>query len=237
MINIAICDDEELYQEIICYKISQCMQNIFDMDFKLFCFNNLYDLKKHIDNNKTDIIFLDIMVNDENAMDWSIKNIPSKYTQIVFMTSFPQSAYNISETNCCYFLIKSRIDESTLTKALKRALQKTTKKDPNLTIIKSGSKNSIINFQDIIYLETFNNNLMIHVKSLGNILIYSSLKEYQKTLPPNFLRCHKSFMVNMNHISSYEPYKFITASGSEIPIPPKKYNSVISIYKNYLKNL
>ena len=41
----------------------------------------------------------------------------------------------------------------------------------------------------------------------------------------------------MNHISSYEPYKFITASGSEIPIPPKKYNSVISIYKNYLKNL
>lgn len=237
MINIAICDDEELYQEIICYKISQCMQNIFDMDFKLFCFDSLYDLKKHIDNNKTDIIFLDIMVNDENAMDWSIKNIPSKYTQIVFMTSFPQSAYNISETNCCYFLIKSRIDESTLTKALKRALQKTTKKDPNLTIIKSGSKNSIINFQDIIYLETFNNNLMIHVKSLGNILIYSSLKEYQKTLPPNFLRCHKSFMVNMNHISSYEPYKFITASGSEIPIPPKKYNSVISIYKNYLKNL
>lgn len=237
MLNIAICDDEELYQEIICYKINQCMQNIFDMDFKLFCFDNLYDLKKHIDNNKTDIIFLDIMVNDENAMDWSIKNITSKYTQIVFMTAFPQSAYNISETNCCYFLIKSKIDENTLTKALKRALQKTTKKDPNLTIIKSGSKNSIVNFQDIIYLETFNNNLMIHVKSLGNILIYSSLKEYQKTLPPNFLRCHKSFMVNMNHISSYEPYKFITASGSEIPIPPKKYNSVISIYKNYLKNL
>lgn len=128
MINIAICDDEELYQEIICYKISQCMQNIFDMDFKLFCFNNLYDLKKHIDNNKTDIIFLDIMVNDENAMDWSIKNITSKYTQIVFMTSFPQSAYNISETNCCYFLIKSKFDESTLTKALKRAYKKQQKK-------------------------------------------------------------------------------------------------------------
>lgn len=237
MINIAICDDEELYQEIICYKISRCMQNIFDMDFKLFCFDNLYDLKKHIDNNKTDIIFLDIVINDENAMDWSIKNITSKYTQIVFMTAFPQSAYNISETNCCYFLIKSKIDENALTKALKRALQKTTKKDPNMTLIKSGNKNFTINYQDIKYIETFNNNLTLHLQDTEDITIYSTLKEYADKLPPNFLRCHKCYMVNMNHITGYEPYKFVITTGETLPIPPKKYKSIINTYKHYLLNL
>lgn len=80
MINIVICDDELSYQEIMNFKIRQCMQNVFDMEYRIVCFNKLSDLKKHIEKNKTDIIFLDIMVNDENAMDWSIKNIKSKYT-------------------------------------------------------------------------------------------------------------------------------------------------------------
>lgn len=237
MINIVICDDELSYQEIMNFKIRQCMQNVFDMEYRIVCFNKLSDLKKHIEKNKTDIIFLDIMVNDENAMDWSIKNIKSKYTQIIFMTAFPQCAYNISESNCCYYLVKSRIDEENLTRALKKALQKNTKKDPNMTLIKSGNKNYIINYQDIYYIETFNNNLTIHLQNMDDITIYSTLKDYADKLPPNFLRCHKCYMVNMNHISSYEPHKFIITSGEMIPIPPKKYKDIINTYKNYLINL
>lgn len=237
MINIVICDDELSYQEIMNFKIRQCMQNVFDMEYRIICFNKLSDLKKYIENNKADIIFLDIMVNDENAMDWSIKNIKSKYTQIIFMTSFPQCAYNISESNCCYYLVKSRIDEENLTRALKKALQKTTKKDPNMTLIKSGNKNYIINYQDIYYIETFNNNLTIHLQDMDDITIYSTLKEYADKLPPNFLRCHKCYMVNMNHIKSYEPHKFIISTGESIPLPPKKYKSIIKIYTDYLLNL
>lgn len=236
MINIVICDDEKEYQEIIAFKINQCMK-AFDMDFNIKCFDKLTELKKHIEKNKTDIVFLDIMVNDTNSMDWSIENIKSKYTQIIFMTSFPQSAYNISETNCCYFLIKSRITEENLTKALKKALQKNTKKDPNMTLIKSGSKNYIINFQDILYIETFNNNITLHIRNGENITIYSTLKEYAEKLPPNFLRCHKCYMINMNHISGYEPHKFLISTGEEVPIPPKKYKLIIKSYKNYLVNI
>ena len=40
-------------------------------------------------------------------------------------------------------------------------------------------------------------------------LYYSTLKEFEKELTPNFLRCHKSYMVNMNFIAGYEPYKFL----------------------------
>lgn len=237
MIKIAICDDSEEFSSILEFKIGKCINELLGAEYEIIRFHSLSKLQAFLDANTVDILFLDIMVNDTNSMDWSLSNIKGNYTQIIFMTSYPQCAYNLSEAKCCYYIMKAKMTDETLAQALKKALQKSTKKDPNLTIIKSGSKNSIINFQDIIYLETFNNNLMLHVKNLGNILIYSSLKEYQKTLPPNFLRCHKSFTVNMNHITSYEPYKFITASGSEIPIPPKKYNSVINIYKNYLKNL
>ena len=51
--------------------------------------------------------------------------------------------------------------------------------------------------------------------------------------------CYTYFsdLVNMNHIARYEPYKFIFNTGETIPIPPKKYNGVIKIYRNYLLNI
>lgn len=237
MINIVICDDEKSYQEIIAFKIKQCLKNKFEMDCQVNCFDKLTDLKAFTESNKVDIIFLDIMVNDENAMDWSIENIKNRNTQIIFITSFPQCAYNISETNCCYYLVKSRLTEEALTKAIKRALQKATKKDPNLTIVKSGSRNYIINYQDVVFIETFDNNITLHLVNSNDITIYSSLKEYAQKLPPNFMRCHKCYMVNMNHITGYEPHKFILSAGVTVPIPPKKYKSIIKSYENYLMNL
>lgn len=237
LVNISICDDSAEYLEIITSKIEHCMKNKIQMEYSITCLHSIEELKLHLENNNADILFLDIMMHDENAMNWSIENIQSKYIQIIFMTSYPQCAYNISESRCCYYLVKSKITQENLYKALQRALQNTTKKDPNLTIVKSGTKNLIINFQDIQYIETFNNNITLHFKKSDNITIYSTLKEYAKNLPPNFLRCHKCYMVNMNHITSYEPHKFIINSTEAIPIPPKKYNGIIKIYKNYIQNL
>jgi DNA-binding LytR/AlgR family response regulator len=78
---------------------------------------------------------------------------------------------------------------------------------------------------------------MLHLKNKDDITIYTSLKDYSKVLPPNFLRCHKSYMVNMNHITGYEPHKFIINTGEFIPIPPKKYNATVKTYKSYLENM
>ena len=222
MVNIAICDDDKDFIEITEYKVRHCMENIFHAEYKISTFNDLNSLKKHLEHERTDILLLDIMVNDTNSMDWSIENLRSSHTQIIFMTSFPQSAYSISEANCCYYIVKSRMDDMMLAKALKRALQGASKKDPNLTIVKTGHKNYIVNFQEIVYIETFNNNITLHLVGKDDIVMYSSLREYAKNLPPNFLRCHQSFMINMNHVAGYEPHKFTTDTAAEVPIPPKK---------------
>ena len=45
------------------------MENIFHAEHKISTFNNLNSLKKHLENERTDILLLDIMVNDTNSMD------------------------------------------------------------------------------------------------------------------------------------------------------------------------
>lgn len=237
MIKITICDDSKEFLEILKYKVNQCIKNSFELECEISCFDNLNEFKNYIENNKIDIVFLDIMINDTNSMDWSIANLKNKHTQIIFITSFPQRAYNISESNCCYYLLKSRIDDINLTKALKRAFQKTVKKEPNLTIVKLGNKNYTIDYNNIIYLETFNNNITLHLKDQDDLTIYVTLKEYAKNLPLNFLRCHKCYMINMNYVESFQPHKFTLKSGVSIPIPPKKYKNITKTYCNYLNNI
>lgn len=237
MIHICICDDQADYMEILSYKISKCMHEIFKMECDITCLETLDSFNSYISQHKIDIAFLDIMVNDSNAMDWSIENIKQKNIQLIFMTAFPQSAYNISESNCCYYLVKSRITDESLFKALQRALQNTTLKSANLTIVKADKKNVIINLADLMYLESYKNNIIMHFKDGSTVNTYSTLKEYSARLPVNFIRCHKCYTVNMNYIKEYLRYKFIIFSGEDIPIPPKKYSEIIKIYQSYVNNL
>lgn len=237
MLKIVICDDSKAFSELLAQKVQTCVQKKFEMDCSVSCFNDLETFSDFILQNKVDIVFLDIMVREQNTIDWSIAHFHNTYTQVIFMTAFPQCAYNLSESHYCYFLIKQKITDTNLTKALQRALQNTVKKEPNLTIIKIGNKNYTIDYNDIEFIETFNNNVTLHLSQGTALTIYSSLKDYAKNLPPNFLRCHKCYMINMNCVIAYEPHKFLLKSGEVIPIPPKKYKAITQAYSSYLNNI
>lgn len=200
MIKIAICDDSIEFNEILSYKIKNALSKLIDIEYTVTSFTDLDTFKEYYDNNRVDIAFLDVMVNDRNAIDWSISNLKNSYTQSVFMTSYPQCAYNLSETNCCYFIIKQKMNDESITNALRKALKNTTQKKNNMTIVKSGSKNIAVNFNELIYIETFNNNLVLHITNEEPITIYSTLKEYEKTLPPNF------FALSQMFYGKYEPH-------------------------------
>lgn len=111
MLNIVICDDDIDFREIVEYKVRACLAGFFDTDYNIQKAVSLSRLAEILTDTKVDVLFLDIMVGNENSMNWSINNIRSSYTQIIFMTSFPASAYNISDSNCCYFLLKSKMTD------------------------------------------------------------------------------------------------------------------------------
>lgn len=235
MIKIAVCDNDKDYQEIISYKIKSCMQNILELSCDIKCFSNLEELLNYCSSNKTDIIFLDIMLDSLNSMDWTADNFKTLNAPVVFITGYPQAAYNISESHCCYFLIKSRINDENLTKALRKALSVGTEKNNGQTILKTGQHNYIVNYKDIVYIESFSNNIIYHFSDSGRLTVYASLKDIEEELPSNFLRCHKSYIVNMDHIICFEPHRFILDTKEKISIPLKKYRELINIYQKYFK--
>lgn len=239
MVNILICDDEISYQEILKCKIQKILNDKIGITSQIMLSNSIEDMENILISQNIDIVFLDIMIGEKNSLDWliNITDINKNRSQFIVMTSFPLESYNLSETEHCYFLIKPKMTNEQLQKALVKAINYVTKRNEDKKIIKIGSKNYTIDIQNILYIETYNNNITVHMIDGTSYSIYSTLKAFSDMLSPNFLRCHKCYMVNMNHIKSYQPHKFYIGENDSVPIPPKKYQSIILEYKNYLLNL
>ncbi len=238
MVNILICDDDTEYKLLLENKISNLFEKNLNVEYNIGYCDNLIDLEANLNSDNINIVFLDIMINDKNSIDWMIeKQLNTRSTQYILMTSFPIESYRLSETESCYFLIKSKMSDGQLLSAIKKAINSITKKVAQQIIIKSNGKNCIINMQNIAYIETFNNNIVLHMITNEEYTLYSSLRSFSKEFPPNFLRCHKSYLVNMNYIISYERYQFTLKNNDKVQISPKSYSKKVNDYKNYLLNL
>lgn len=71
--------------------------------------------------------------------------------------------------------------------------------------------------EDIIYIEGLGNYITIYLSGDKKLISYSSLKDIHKILPTSFVRTHKSFIVNKDHIISYTDDN-VEISGRIIPV-------------------
>jgi DNA-binding LytR/AlgR family response regulator len=88
---------------------------------------------------------------------------------------------------------------------LGKSLFKFEKRNPpnNITTIciKSYSDYQFVSLQDIAYLKADNNTTDIQLYTGKIVNAYKTLKHFEDTLPFYFLRIHKSYIVNINHVS------------------------------------
>lgn len=67
--------------------------------------------------------------------------------------------------------------------------------------IKSYSDYQFVELQNIAYLKADNNTTDIQMDNGKTVNAYKTLKHFETTLPFYFLRIHKSYIVNINHVS------------------------------------
>ena len=64
---------------------------------------------------------------------------------------------------------------------------------------------------------------------------YSSFNKLQDKLPKNYIRCHKSFIANINQIKDVEPVSgtITFKSGDTCGIGPKYKSDLMEVLNNY----
>lgn len=229
--KIAICDDDIRIAEYISDKISE-----YKPEYEIKIFSNSDSLIDFLSDkaNKMDLLFMDIVLNDENGIETAAK-ITEKHPDIltVFITAFADKfSEEIFLKIKPYGYIHKPVKDDILRHYLDSAKHDIEVKSRNLSV-KIGLDSFDIPFTKIIYIESEKRLSHIYVEGFDNSHdTYAKLDEIQNNLDSRFIRCHKSYIVNADYIKAIEKDCFILKNGIKIPISKAMHSDArVSYFK------
>lgn len=235
MIKIAICDDTPEEVEKISRYVSKSLKEL-DVSFKINSFSEGQELIDHMSSFKEveEIIFLDIYMKFSNGIDVARKIREfDKECKIIFVTSSKDHAIDSYDVKALYYILKP-IDEEKLSIAIKLAIE-TLNKENKQIVIKNKKGTYRIIYKDILYAESKARVVSIHLKSGEVINFYSKLDNFIDSLKDErFLKCHKSFFVNMDYILKIENASIFIGNDITVPISSTNIAVIKENYFNYL---
>jgi DNA-binding LytR/AlgR family response regulator len=190
-------------------------------------YGNAEDALAALAGEPVDLVFLDIHLPRMNGIQLS--RTLHKDTMVVFTTAYEHYALEGFNVNALDYLLKPILFER-FSLAAGKALaqyqvqqqlrsQPVVSKAPTsgFVFVKSEYRMVKVNFQDIAYIEGLKDYLKIYAGEKP-ILTLQSFKALEEKLPPtDFIRVHKSFLVNVHKIDAVQKNRILIGN-KEIPI-------------------
>ncbi len=223
MINIAICEDEKDQQELLKGYIDKIFKES-SIKYTLNIFSSGEELLKNYSKD-TDILLLDIQLNEINGMDTArkIREIDNK-VEIIFITSLIEYVLEGYEVRAYRYLIKPAKYED-LKEHINHCIKEVDVKNKYIIVKEQGSRIKI-EINKITYIEVQKEDITIH--TINNTYnIKGTMNNIEKEINcSRFFRCHKSYLVNLEHIKSIKQYVAILENSEEVPISRYRFKDV-----------
>ncbi len=190
-------------------------------------FTNPIEALQQLDELKVNVVFLDVQMPELSGIQFL--KIKKGRCHFVMTTAYEQYALEGFEHDVVDYLLKPvSLDRFMIAvDRIKKRLSNNpgpeiqdSKKSPDYIFVKSEYKTLRINFADIQYVEGLSDYVQIHLSD-KKILSLDTLKNFnERLITDNFIRVHKSFIINMNHIDHIERNQIIIGE-KRIPIGGK----------------
>lgn len=233
-IKCVIIDDEPIAREII----RDYILKIPELEI-IAEFNKPTEALAFLNENKTDLLFLDINMPEINGINFakSLSDPPA----IIFTTAYREFAANGFELQAIDYLVKPIPFERFL-KAVnhffklhsKSAEMSTTeireKPEEDFILLKDSKKTHKVYLGDIKYIESDGDYIRFYLP-VRKLLVRGSLSSMEDMLPPTlFLRIHNSYMINLKKVNAVTLYS-VEIDGTELPISRSHKEKVLKILK------
>jgi two-component system, LytTR family, response regulator LytT len=180
-------------------------------------FDNPLDAIDFLSTKSADLIFVDIQMPDLTGIEFarSLENAP----KIIFTTAYEKYALEGFKLNAIDYLLKPFSYEEFLKAAQKARKQSdleasvlpSIEANSQFLFLKSEYKIRRINFNDILYIEGLKDYIKVYTTGEDKpVLSLNSIKSLEQKLPEDqFMRVHRSFIVNLNKIDTIERSRII----------------------------
>ncbi|PWK19698.1 LytR/AlgR family response regulator transcription factor [Xanthomarina spongicola] len=232
-ISCLIVDDEAIAREIIATHLSK----ISNIHIVASC-SNAMEAFNEISNNDIDLVFLDINMPEISGIAFA-KSI-NKNIKIIFTTAYRDYAVEGFELQAVDYLLKP-ISFERLLKAVNTYFEVYSDSKNNETLeiesnnfmfVRSDRRMIKIDFDAIIYIESFSDYIKIHLAN-ETIVTRETISAIEAKLPnKQFIRIHRSFIIALAHISSFTN-EHIVIHGQALTISRSYKKEVLELLEKY----
>lgn len=229
MINIAICDDEELFLQREQDIISKYMgENGYQYNIDQYLSG-----KQFLESNKADkydIVFLDVSMAEIDGMETAkrIREFNNKVF-LVFVTAFivySTEGYKVEAIR--YILKNDKMFDAAIEESLFTIIQRLAVSKQKHTFSFQEGKIEI-DLSNIVYIESNLHKLIFHMNTSKKkqYSMYEKLDSIDAEIGGSgFVRIHKSYLVNMKYVEDIERYKLVLKDGTNLNIAKSRYPAV-----------
>ncbi len=230
MIRIGICDDEQLERDYL-HKLVSSFFSVRNLPFKIHTYDSAENFIFEMD--QLDILLLDIQMSGITGMDLARKiREYDKNLSIIFITGVSDYIAEGYDVNARHYLLKP-VSEDKLNEVLDKALTSLQTEEKFLMVDTDNGKIKI-NFRDIYFLESDGH--YINVNCLDAIYqVKSSLAMIEENLNMDFTKVHRSYIVNIKHISRITKSDIYLDNDTVIPLSRRRYQDVNQQFITYYK--
>lgn len=237
--NCIIIDDEPLARE----EMKLLISDYSNLEI-IGSFSNAVQALDFLEENEVNIVFLDIEMPKVTGL--ALASELSKNTMVIFTTAHSHYSLKSYELEAVDYLLKP-IDKDRLLRAIDKATAYLNLLSQNVIntiesnteeflFIKSDRRFYKINFADILFIEGLKGYVIIHTQT-QKLVTAMNLKSIHQRIPSKvFYRVSKSYVVNKNHINSFDSHN-IYILDNEIPLGMVYKNDFFEKYSDGTLNL
>jgi len=190
-----------------------------------------------------DVVFLDIQMPGKSGLDL-LTELPEKHFEIIFVTAHNEYMLQALQYSAADYLLKP-VDEDRLVESVQRVERRLAagKEEERRKALlhnlgKAGNPAEmrlclptmkgfmVLKLDEIIYCEAERSYTIFHLVDNRTVTVSKPLLEYDQVLQEtSFLRIHKSFLINLNHVKEYQRGEgglVIMSNNDEIEVSRRK---------------
>lgn len=235
MLRIAVCDGEAKFRS----RLKRQLLKLYGQEIRIVDYTCIKELCNAFHNSSNsrrgaaDVLIIAAEPASFGGIE-AAKEIKRSCPRLkIIFTAYSQAAITeIFRTDPFYFLIKP-INMRKLKAALDKAARCLREEDMACFPVTFRGSIFKIKVQDILYFESNKRTVILHCVQ-EEWKVYCKLDDIEPQVPDYFLRCHQSYLVNMNAVKLICPFIIELVQGIQIPVSRQKYPQAIESFQEYM---
>jgi two-component system LytT family response regulator len=214
--------------------------------------SNAVTARQKLEELSPDLVFLDIRMPGKSGLEM-LAEMPDKNFEVIFVTAHNEYLLQALQCSAADYLLKP-VDEDRLLEAMQRVETRmqqgrSARKLETLlhNMLHVGSPADlrlclptlkgfiIVKMEEIVYCEAERSYTVFHLAGNNPITVSKPLLDYERLLGNSlFLRVHKSFLINLQHVKEYQRGEgglLVMSNGTKIEVSRRKKEQFLARIK------